>query len=68
LVDDITCTGKFLKSFSMRGEALGLLKIIYTGDCQGQEAGVVGGLGSRVGGGYRGLLERKLGKGIAFEM
>jgi hypothetical protein len=26
------------------------------------------GLGSRVGGGYRILSERKLGKGIAFEM
>jgi hypothetical protein len=38
-----------------------------TGECQGQEAGVSG-LGSRTGGGYRGLLERKLGKGIAFEM
>ena len=39
------------------GEALGLAKIICpsTGECQGQEAGV-GGLGSRVGGGYRGLL------------
>jgi hypothetical protein len=51
------------------GEALGLAKIICpnTGECLGQEAGV-GGLGSRVGRGYRGLLERKLGKGIAFEM
>jgi hypothetical protein len=28
----------------------------------------VGGLGSRVRRGYRGLLESKLGKGIAFEM
>jgi hypothetical protein len=36
-------------------------------ECQGQEMGV-GGLRSRVEGGYRGLLERKLGKGIAFEM
>jgi hypothetical protein len=34
---------------------------------QGQEAGV-GGLRSRAGGGYRALLERKLGKGMAFEM
>ena len=53
----------------MGGEALSLVKIIYpsTGECQGQEARV-GGLGSRAGGGYRGLLERKLGKGIAFEM
>jgi hypothetical protein len=53
----------------MGGEALGLGKIICpsTGECQGQEAGV-GGLGSRAGGEYRGLLERKLGKGIAFQM
>ena len=38
------------------GEALGLVKIICPsiGECQGQEVGV-GGLGSRVGGGYRGL-------------
>jgi hypothetical protein len=41
-----------------------------TGECQGQEVGVggMGGLGSRAGGGYRGLSERKLGKEIAFEM
>ena len=53
----------------MGGEALGLAKIICLsiGECQGQEARV-GGLGSRVGVGYRGLLERKLGKEIAFEM
>jgi hypothetical protein len=53
----------------MGGETLGLANIICfsTGECQGQEMGV-GGLGSRAGGGYRELLERKLGKGIAFEM
>jgi hypothetical protein len=53
----------------MGREALGLVKIICpsTGEFQDQEAGV-GGLGSRAGGGYRGLSERKLGKGIAFEM
>jgi hypothetical protein len=53
----------------MRGEALGLLKIICpsTGKCQGQEA-EVGGLGSRAGGGYRGFSGRKLGKEITFEM
>jgi hypothetical protein len=46
-----------------------LRKIICpsTGECQVQEAGGDG-LGSRMGGGYRGLSERKLGKGIAFEM
>jgi hypothetical protein len=40
----------------MGAEALGLVKIIglSTGECQSQEAGV-GGLGSRVEGGYRGL-------------
>ena len=36
-------------------------------ECQGQEVRV-GGLGSRVGGEDRGFGERKLGKGIAFEM
>jgi hypothetical protein len=53
----------------MGRETLGLAKIICpsTGEYQSQEAGV-GGLGSRVGEGYRGLLERKLGKRIAFEM
>ena len=41
---------------SLRGEALGLANIICLsrGECQGQEVGV-GGLGSRAGGGYRGL-------------
>jgi hypothetical protein len=40
----------------MGGEALGIAKIIFpnTGEYQGQEAGV-GGLGSMVGGEYRGL-------------
>jgi hypothetical protein len=40
----------------MGGEALGLVKIICpsTEECQGQEEGVDG-LGSRAGGGYRGL-------------
>ena len=40
----------------MGGVALGPVKALYpsTGECQGQEAGV-GGLGSRAGGGYRGL-------------
>jgi hypothetical protein len=53
----------------MGGEALGLGKIIcpIIGECQGQE-GRVGGLGSKAGGVYRGLSERKLVKGIAFEM
>jgi hypothetical protein len=53
----------------MGGKALGFMKIICpsTVECQSQEAGV-GGLGSRPGGGYRVLSERKLGKGITFEM
>jgi hypothetical protein len=40
----------------MRGEALDFVKIIYpsTGEYQDQEVGV-GGLGSKVCGGYRGL-------------
>jgi hypothetical protein len=54
----------------MGGEALGLAKILCPsiGKCQGQEARV-GGLGNR--GREKGIgdfLERKLGKGIAFEM
>jgi hypothetical protein len=51
----------------MGGEALGLVKIICpsTGEYQDQEVGV-GGLGSRAGGGYRGLLEKKLGNGLPF--
>jgi hypothetical protein len=53
----------------MGGVALGLMKILCpnAGECQGQEVGV-GELESRARGGYRGLSERKLGKGIAFEM
>jgi hypothetical protein len=53
----------------MGGEALGLAKIICLniGECQRQEEGV-GGLGSRVTEGYRGLSGMKLGKGIAFEL
>ena len=53
----------------MGGETLGLVKIICPniGEGQGQEMGV-GGLGSRAGEGYRGHSERKLGKGITFEM
>ena len=53
----------------MGGEALGLVQIICssTGECQGQKVGV-GGLGSRAGVGYSGLLKRKLGKSITFEM
>jgi hypothetical protein len=55
----------------MGGEALDLVKIICssTGECQGLEGGL-GGLGSRagLGGGYRGRLEKNIGKGIAFEM
>jgi hypothetical protein len=53
----------------MVGEAFGLVKIICpsAGECPGQEVGV-GRLRSRAGGGNRGLSERKLRKGIAFEM
>jgi hypothetical protein len=53
----------------MGGEALSLVKIICpsTGECQSQGVGV-GVLDSRAGGGYRGLSERKLGKGIALEI
>jgi hypothetical protein len=53
----------------MGGEALGLGKITCpsTGECQVQQAGI-GGLGSKVGRGYSVLSQRKLEKGIAFEM
>jgi hypothetical protein len=46
----------FPSFLSVGGEAPGLAKIICpsTGECQGQEARV-GGLGSRAGGGHRGL-------------
>jgi hypothetical protein len=49
----------------MGGESLGFAKILCSiiGECQGQKVGV-GGLGSR----GRGDFQRKLGKGIAFEM
>ena len=46
---------------------LGKFYALVWGECQGQEVGV-GGLVSKVRGGYRRLLERKLGKGITFEM
>jgi hypothetical protein len=54
---------------SIGGEALGPVKALCpsTRECQVQEVRVCG-LGIRVGGGYRGFSERKLGKGIAFEM
>jgi hypothetical protein len=55
----------------MGGKALGIVKILCPsrGECQGQEAGV-GRLGSKQGEMRedRGFSERKLGKGIAFEM
>jgi hypothetical protein len=56
----------------MGGEALGPVKVLYpiVGECQGQEKGV-GGLLSRgrgEGGGDRGCLEGKPGKGATFEM
>jgi hypothetical protein len=53
----------------MRGEALGLAKIICPsiGKCKDQEAGM-GRLWSSARVAYRGHLERKLGKGIGLEM
>jgi hypothetical protein len=55
-VSSCICSRRWPSQPSMGGEALGLGKIICpsTGECQGQEVGV-GGLGSRAGGGYRGL-------------
>jgi hypothetical protein len=53
----------------MAGEALVFVRIVCpcTGKCQGQKQEWVG-WGAGQGGGYRGLLERKLGKGIAYDM
>ena len=50
------CSRRWPSRPSLGGEALGLAKIICPsrGECQGQEVGV-GGLGSRVGGGFRRL-------------
>jgi hypothetical protein len=47
----------------MGGKAVGLAKIICPsiGECQGQEAGS-GWVGEQGRGGYRGFLERNLGK------
>jgi hypothetical protein len=55
-VSNCICSIRWSSRQSVGGEALGLVKIICpsTGECQGQEAGV-GGLGSRVGGAYRGF-------------
>jgi hypothetical protein len=55
-VSSYICSSAWPSQPSMGGEALGLVKIIClsTGECEGQEVGV-GGLGSRMGGGYRGL-------------
>jgi hypothetical protein len=68
-VSSCICSRRWPSRPSVGGEALGLAMIIYpsTRQCQDQEVGV-GGLGCMVGVGYRGLSERKLGKGIAFEM
>jgi hypothetical protein len=53
----------------MGGEVFSLAKIIFpsTAKCQGKEDGV-GGLWSREWGTYRIFSERKIGKGIAFEI
>jgi hypothetical protein len=56
-VSSCICSRRWPSQPSLEGEALGLANIICpsTGEYQGQEAGV-GGLGSRVRGGHRGLL------------
>jgi hypothetical protein len=55
-VSSCICSRRWPSQPLLGGEALGLAKMICpsTGECQGQEAGV-GGLGSRAGGGYRGI-------------
>jgi hypothetical protein len=54
----------------MGGEALGPVKVLCPsiGDCQGQEVGVSGLVSRGREGKDRGLSERKLGKGITFQM
>ena len=49
---------------------LGSVKVLCPsiGECQGQEAGVVGVVSTGEGRGDRGFSEGKLGKGITFEM
>jgi hypothetical protein len=68
-VSSCICSKGWPSQPSMGGQALDIVKIIRpsTGECQDQEVGV-GGLGSRVGGGYRKLSKRKVGKEIPFEM
>jgi hypothetical protein len=55
-VSSCICSRGWPSRSSMGGEVLGLAKTLCpgTGECQGQEVGV-GGLGRRMGGGYRGL-------------
>jgi hypothetical protein len=55
-VSSCICIRGWPRRPSMGGEVLGIAKITCpsTGECQGQNEGV-GGLGSRAGGGYRGL-------------
>jgi hypothetical protein len=57
-VSSCICSRRWPNWPSLGREALDLTKIICpnTGEYQGQEVGV-GGLESRVGGGYKGLLE-----------
>ena len=57
-VSSCICNRGWPSQPSLGGEALGISKIIcpITGECQEKEAGV-GGLGSRVGGEYRGLFK-----------
>jgi hypothetical protein len=54
---------------SIGGEALGPAKVLcpIVSECQDQEAEWVG-WGAGEGGGYRGFLEGKPGKGITFQM
>ena len=68
-VSSYICSRRWPGWPSLGGDALGLVKIICpsTGECQGQETGLCG-LGSKVGVGYRGLSESKLGKEIEFEI
>jgi hypothetical protein len=64
------CSRGWPSRSSMGGDALGPVKVLCPsmGECQDQEWEWVGWCEQGEGGGDRGFLEGKLGKGITFEM
>jgi hypothetical protein len=67
LVEYVVEDGLVAHQWEERPWVLGRLYGPVQGNARTRERGV-GGLGSRMGAGYRTFWERKLGKGIAFEM